>query len=241
MSAEGPRYPRVKGEFATVRKLLKGKSIARFGDGELKILEGVGYTREPVNGHLTAEMRMVVGMPHADCLIAIPTMDPEGPKYQNWRRHEARFCKHFSRDDGQRYYSAFISRPDSAAEALESHEYFALISKLWQGRERVVVVSESHSKLLACAQASAGPGLIHLECPSHGAYAVIDDLERAIVEAKPSVALLSCGPTATCLANRLAHRGVQGLDLGSIGGLLMRWMPPRREKATNRGIACEAH
>lgn len=223
-------YPRVKGEFATVRRLLEGKSIARFGDGELKILEGVGYGREPVNGALTAEMRMVVCVPHDDCLIAIPTMDPAGPKFPNWQRHETRFCKYFTRDDGHVYYSAFVTRPDSAAEQLESREYFDLISKLWAGRERVVVVSEPDSKLLVCAQAMSGPGLVHLECPSHRAYAGIDDLERAIVDAEPSVALLSCGPTATCLANRLTRRGIQGLDLGSIGGLLLRWMPRIKSK-----------
>lgn len=217
-------YPRVKGEFDTVRKLLKGKSIARFGDGELKILEGHGYNREPTNGKLTAELRAVAGMHHPDCLIAIPTMDRAGPKYQSWLRHKERFCKYFNRGDGDRYYSAFITRPDSAADAIESDEYFALISQLWAGRERVVVLSEPTSKLLTCARAMAA-SVVHIECPSHKAHAVIDQLEEAIVAAEPSVALLSCGPTATCLANRLAARGVQGLDLGSIGGMLMRLMP----------------
>jgi hypothetical protein len=225
-------YPRVKGEFATVQRLLEGKSIERFGDGELKILEGVGYSREPVNGALTAEMRMVVAFPHPDCLIAIPTMHPDGPKVANWRRHEERFCKHFTRADGRRYYSAFVTRPDSAAEKLESREYFDLISKLWAGRERVVVVSEPDSKLLTCARTMSGAGFVHIECPSHGAYATIDELEQAIVGAEASVALLSCGPTATCLANRLANRGIQGLDLGSIGGLLLRWMPRAKSKGT---------
>lgn len=217
-------YPRVTGEFDTVRRLLKGSSIARFGDGELKILEGSGYAREVSNGKLTAEMRMIVAMPNDGCIIAIPTMDPAGPKYTNWLRHEARFCKYFSRDDGQRYYSAFITRPDSAADPLESAEYFGLISKLWAARDRVVVLAEPTSKLLTCARAMA-KSVVHIECPHRAAYSVIDDLEQAIVTAKPSVALLSCGPTATCLANRLAGRGIQGLDLGSIGGLLMRWMP----------------
>jgi len=225
MAKADTRYPLVEGEFATVRRLLKGRSIARFGDGELKILEGSGYSREVRNGHLTAEMRMLVGMPSDECIIAIPTMDPAGPKYANWMRHEKRFRHYFRRDDGVRYGSAFITRPDSAADKLESREYFDLISRLWAGRDRVLVMSEAHSKLLACVQAMNGPGVFHVECPSHAAYSVIDDLERAIVMAKPSIALLSCGPTATCLAGRLARRGIQGVDLGSIGGLLLRWMP----------------
>ena len=223
-------YPSVAGEFETVRHLHAGCSIARFGDGELKILEGNGYAREVSNGKLTAELRMLVAMPNKGCLIAIPTMDPAGPKYRNWLRHEARFCKYFERGDGEKYYSAFITRPDSAADTLESVEYFELISKLWAGRERVVVMSEPTSKLLTCVQRMAA-SYVHIECPSKSAYSVIDDLERAIVNAKPSIALLSCGPTATCLANRLAGRGIQGLDLGSIGGLLVRWMPKTEARA----------
>ena len=220
-------YPHVLGEFETVERLLTGKSIARFGDGELKILSGVGYSREPRNGRLTAEMRMLVASPAKDCLIGIPTMNPAGPKYANWQRHEERFCQFFEDGDGHEYVSAFITRPDSAADRLESFEYFSLISKLW-ARERVVVLSEPSSKLLACVKATNGAGAIHVECPSQQAYSVINELEQAIIDAEPDVALLSCGPTATCLANRLAARGIQGLDLGSIGGLLMRWAPSRK-------------
>lgn len=219
-------YPHVLGEFETVERLLKGKSIARFGDGELKILGGAGYSREPRNGRLTAEMRMLVASPAADCMIGIPTMNPAGPKYANWMRHEERFCLFFEAGDGHEYGSAFITRPDSAADRLESDEYCSLISKLW-ARERVLVMSEPSSKLLTCVRA-AKVGAVYLECPSEHAYSVIDDLEQVIVTAKPDVALLSCGPTATCLANRLAARGIQGLDFGSIGGLLARWMPSRK-------------
>jgi len=213
-------YPRVKGEFDTVRRLLKGKSIARFGDGELKILDGVGYTREPRNGQLTAEMRTLVALPDENCLIGIPTMDPAGPKYASWRRHEDRFCRYFNRGDGCRYYSAFITRPDSAADSLESKEYCDLISKLWRGKD-CVVLSEPDSKLLAHARLTSN--VVHIECPTYEAYAQIDRFEEAICDAQPSIALLSAGPTATCLAHRLAKRGVQAIDLGSIGGLLMRW------------------
>lgn len=215
-------YPRVAGEFETVRHLHDGCSIARFGDGELKILEGKGYVREVQNPQLTKEMRRVVADPR--CLIGIPTMDPAGPKYESWLRHLERFRRYVSADDGRSYYSAFITRPDSAADELESAEYVRLLSGLWVGRERVAVLSESVSKLLAFVRATAG-SVVHVECSRYGAYSVIDDLEAGIRRARPSIALLSCGPTATCLANRLAARGIQAIDLGSVGGLLMRWLP----------------
>jgi hypothetical protein len=212
-------YPHVKGEFATVSRLLKGSSIARFGDGELKFLCSAGYRRQPANTALTDEMRALVASPNEGCVIGIPTLDPNGPKYENWRRHEGRFVKFFKRGDGNRYYSAFITRPDSAADNIESPEYVDLLSRLWVGRN-VVVLSELTSKLLACVRETSN--VTHIECPRYEAYAMVNDFERAIVAAKPDVALLSCGPTATCLANRLAGRGVQAIDIGSIGGMLLR-------------------
>jgi hypothetical protein len=211
------------GEFETVRLLLQGRSIARFGDGELKILEGRGYVREAVNGPLSEEMRGIVRKPHRNCIVAIPTMNPAGPKFEGWQRHVERFCRYVSHDDGNGYGSAFITRPDSAADPIESPEYFALLSQLWAGRERVAVMSESKNKLLTCVRAMAA-SVHHVECPRYGAYAYIDDLQRQILNHRPTIALLSCGPTATCLANRLAAKGVQALDLGSIGGMLMRLM-----------------
>jgi hypothetical protein len=220
-------YPRVAGEFDTVRRLLEGRSIARFGDGELKILGGAGYSREPANGKLTREMLNLVREPKEGCLIGIPTMDPAGPKYTNWLRHEERFCRFFRADDGREYVSAFITRPDSAADNLESREYCELIAQLWVGR-RAVVVSESFSKLLTCVRLATET--VHIECPSVGAFGIIKTLESAVVKARPDVALLSCGPTATCLANRLAGRGIQAIDLGSIGGLLARWLPDRKKR-----------
>jgi hypothetical protein len=212
-------YPRVNGEIETVKRLLKGSSIARFGDGELKFLFGNGYRRQPSNRDLTDEIRALVASPNNGCVIGIPTMDPAGPKYENWIRHEQRFTQFFHSGDGRRYYSAFITRPDSAADNIESPEYVDLLSKLWAGRN-VVLLSEVTSKLLKCVRDASN--VMHIECPRYEAYSMIAQFERAIVSAKPDIALLSCGPTATCLANRLAGRGIQAIDIGSIGGMLMR-------------------
>lgn len=219
--SEAPAYPPVAGEFETIRELLTGKSISRFGDGELKVLDGKGYTRQlvPVPA-LTNELRSIAARPHRDCLVAIPTMDPRGTKYQNWQRHKARFCKFFRAELGIKYYSALITRPD-CGEWLETREYYDAVIQLWAHKPRVAVVSEGNSKLLTHVRATNQ--VVHIECPMYDAYAVIDALEHQVLDAKPDIALLSVGVTATCLAHRLCKRGIQALDLGSIGGFLLRW------------------
>lgn len=223
MDADSVRdYPPVVGEFGTITEICRGKSISRYGDGELKAMDRDGrYTRElQPNLQLVEELRDTARNPHENCLIGIPTMDPQGTKYPNWSKHKNRFVKYFHKKTGIPYYSSLITRPD-CGDWLETREYYEHVIKIWAGKSKIAVVSESDSKLLSYIRLTHEP--IHIECPMYGAYAEIDRYEREVVEAKPDIALLSLGVTATCLANRLSKNGIQAVDLGSIGGFLCRW------------------
>lgn len=212
-------YPKVIGEFETCAEIVRaGKSIARFGDGEIKALEKGIYTRELVkNDDLSGELRATLRKPHENCLIGIPTMDPKGSKITNWRKSEGRYLKHFV---GGPYYSAFITRPD-CGDWLETRAYYEAVTAIWAGKNPIAIVAEKVSKLVTCVRETNR--IIHIPCPMYGAYSQIDHLEARVVAAKPAIALLSCGVTATCLANRLSKRGIQAIDIGSIGGFLQRW------------------
>jgi hypothetical protein len=210
-------YPQVVGEFGTIAAVASGMNLARLGDGELKIAHGFGYNREPANRALTDEMRHVLSGAHPNCAVGIPTLDPNGPKYKNWLRHEGRFLSVLAAD--KTYYSAFVSRPDSAPW-VDTAEYGRAVQDLWFGKKAVVVCEEKGSMLEAVRMAALS--VIHIECPSKLAYSLIDELERKVIEAAPEIAILSAGPTATCLANRLAHAGVHAIDLGSAGKFIRR-------------------
>jgi hypothetical protein len=211
-------YPRVVGEFETIKKVLKGYSIARFGDGEFKMAAGKGYRREEANPLIQAELQAILASPKPKCIVGIPSMDPAGAKYESWMRHHARFSGMVS--PKVRYYSAFISRPDSA-QWIFTREYAERFQRVWAGK-RAVVVSEPDNSLLGVVGMAASE-VVHIECPSKGAYLMIDELERKVIEAKADVAILSVGPTATCLANRLSDL-VQTIDAGSCGGFLRKML-----------------
>lgn len=209
-------YPKVIGEFDTVRKILDGFSISRFGDGEFKMADGVGYRREEANPQIASELKLILSEPKPQCLVGIPTMDQRGAKYESWVRHYDRFAGMVS--DSVQYYSAFISRPDSAPWIMV-REYAELLQKAWAGR-KAVVVCEPDNSMLGVVQGSARE-VSHIACPSNGAYALIDQFRKEILRAKPDVAILCVGPTATCLAHRLSHR-VQTIDIGSAGGFIRK-------------------
>ena len=85
------KYPSVIGEFETMQQVAAGKSLARFGDGELKLIFGSSYVREQGNLQLATELFEVLNTRTPNCLIGIPTMDPAGPKIGNWLKHQKRF------------------------------------------------------------------------------------------------------------------------------------------------------
>jgi hypothetical protein len=212
-------YPEVHGEFETLKKIRKGFSIARFGDGEIGVSTGNGYTREPKNGKLSAELKNILHTFTDKLLIGIPTMDPKGCKYKNWSRHIDRYSKLIP--PGREYYSALISRPD-CGPWLRTIEYAQAVQSIWLGKSVTFVGSEiGRNKMQVIIEKTEE--VTPIECLWYNAYSEIDDLEKKVLDAGNDLAILSCGVTATCLAGRLAPH-VQAVDIGSIGGFLAKML-----------------
>lgn len=215
-------YPPVKGEMETLRKIRKGFSIARFGDGEVGVSEGCGYTREDKNALLSMELREVLDRPLPNLIIGIPTMDPKGTKIKNWIRHCTRYAKTFPKN--RQYWSAFISRPD-CGEWMLNRDYALEVQKIWLGRGKVTLICSEgdRNKLYQVIKTTNEVDLI--ECPWRGAYKVINELEQAALDAGNDLVILSHGVSATVLAYRLAKtKQVQAVDIGSIGGFLAKML-----------------
>ena len=210
-------WPDVQEEFLTLAKVAEGYSIARFGDGEGKIMRGMAYVREPVQPELAQMLRTIISAPHDRCLIGIPTMNPQGPKYEGWQKRLPLFLADLS--PTVQYYSAFITRPDSAPW-IETLTYARQLESCWAGR-KVAIVCEPWSKLLSVVKITARK-VVHIPCPSHNAFAHLAGYEQLILKSHAEIALLSHGVSATVLAHRLASQGMWALDLGSIGGMLTR-------------------
>lgn len=213
-------YPEVYGELETIKKINKGFSIARWGDGEFGVSRGKGYTREPQNGALTSELRRVMGdVANEQCLIGIPTMDPKGTKYKNWERHILSYPPMIA--EGRKYYSSLITRPDCGAWML-SREYAQRIQSIWLDKTVTFISSEKGRNKMAKA-IEFTQKIDFIECLWEGAYSQIDDLEKAALDSGNELIILSHGVSATCLAARLSKH-VQAVDLGSIGGFLTKML-----------------
>lgn len=215
-------YPAVKGEDETLDLVLQGRSIARYGDGEFKIAAGGGCVSQVPDRRLSEELREILHSTKDECLVGVPTMDRRSPKYGNWEKYEKIYPRLMR--PGKTYYSAFITRPDSAPW-IDRPDFFDKVESLWAGKHVTMVYGSARS-LTENLEPMRSANVTVIPCDRRDAYAQIDVLEKQILLSKPHVVLLMCGPTATCLAHRLAGKK-HAVDLGHIG---MFWRTYANEK-----------
>lgn len=209
------KYPDVVDEWETMAAVVAGKSIARFGDGEFRLAmggrENVSQTNHPT---LRQELLHILQTPQEFCLVAIPRMDPEGAKWWYWQKYIESYPRVLS--DRVKYYSAFISRPDSAKH-IDVPTYYDLVERLWLGREVVLVRGTERSLVESKGPMQLAARTHTIFCPKRDAYADIDRVESEVLSLGVNRVLISAGAMATALAYRLARKGLHAIDIGHIG------------------------
>lgn len=204
-------YPRVLGELETLRLVAAGKSIARYGDGELKMCDGAGIKSQEHHPHLQARLREIL-QDSGDCLVGIPNLDAISEKSARWQRFSWYARLLFDRP----YVSSFITRPDSAPDMVCA-EYWALSESLWLGRD-VTLVRGSGKSLTAEDLLGAGR-VTEIIAPRQHAYAESRRILKQI--GHPDRVILCLGPTATVMAVDLCAKGIHAIDWGH-GGMFYR-------------------
>lgn len=216
------KFPVVLSELNTIKYALRGSSIARFGDGEFRLAAGPPAKKCKTQEHhprLQQELQRMLRGP-TKALVCLPRIDPKLPTYErHWKVFEGnQWCDMIGRG---LYGSSFISRPDSVPDIdVQNQGYWSLVRQLWDGRDVTLVICKPDAN---GKSASLTPDLLPrarsvrvVWGPEHHAYVQIDRIDHDI-GTPDGVVLLCLGATATCLAERLAQRGVHALDLGHIG------------------------
>lgn len=211
------KYPRVMSERDTLEAAFNGMSLARYGDGELKIARGADAKSQRYDPVLANRLRAILAAPSSMCLACIPNAEAATPKAEFW--HGYREAKYTRMYVGPRPYgSSFITRPDSAPW-IDKPEYWQRVIDLWRG-QRVVLVRGS-SKSLCAADLTAAEDVDEIIASRQHAFADYASLMRRLATERRRI-LLCLGATATVLAFDLAQLGGQAIDLGHVGMFLRK-------------------
>ena len=222
-------YPKVLSEDATLDLLLSGHSIARYGDGEFRLMVGRDRPGQPYDETLARRLReiltegkgLLVGIPN----LVGPALPPTKAAF--WQKYrEFWVTKHLA--PMRQYVSSFITRPDSAPW-INRPDYWAKVRQLWAGKDVTLVRGDGAKSLMAHRMPEA-KSVREVIGPRIGAWAARKRLMDEIGTPDHPV-ILCLGLAATAMAADLCAKGVHAMDLGHIGMFLKgvraddRWHP----------------
>ena len=172
-------------ELATLTEATQGTSIARFGHGELAIMNGMDANKQKYNPRLAEELRSIFRS--SPCLVCVP--HTHGKRAWEWKTFLSEFGKEIC--PNKWYGSAFMSREDEVTWP-EGYKEFA-------------------GNFLSGAQCVSPEG--------ENDYARVDELYTKALSIEGPI-FISCGPTGTVLADRLARAGKWAVDIGNMRAFL---------------------
>jgi len=190
----------VLSEIATMTEVAQGTSLARFGHGELLIMAGEDAAYQKFDGQLSFELEQILN--DSPCLQAIPPDRYQPPEWKGFLDKYQRLI------EADRWYgSSFVSRHDWAPWTEEYRKVFYGLL------ERDVLEVAPYRQQHTC---SLFTSIDVIDCPEENAFEKIDIIETEIEDTvKNRLVILSCGPTATVLADRLTRKSIWAVDLGS--------------------------
>jgi len=210
-------YPQVLGECETLRLVVSGRSLSRYGDGELKMAShDAGIKSQMSDGKLSQRMREIL-LSSGECLVGIPNIRSDTPKADHWGKF-MRYGRmlHPSRE----YVSSFVTRPDSAPW-INTPAYWNLLESLWKGQDITLVRGSGKSFTAERLMEWGARSVTEILAPRQHAWSEYDGLMKRI--GTPARALLCVGPTATVMAVDLCAKGVHAIDCGHVGMFMKKF------------------
>lgn len=202
------------------------KSICRFGDGELNLINMKSIPFQKASPALSARLKEVLSSKNPNILIGIPATIYQSK--ENIYNH----AKNFMRDFGKEFDITIREHTDSINQPLYPSEislayahyikydfanYFKNLSSIWRNRDVTIICGKTifdkiEHNIFDCAKS-----LDYQYAPSQNAFEEYNEiLKQAMNIDKKRLVIVILGPTATVLAYDLALQGYQALDMGHI-------------------------
>ena len=209
----------------TLDELEKGKSMSRFGDGEMEIILGndIGFQkRDLVLGKRLAEIllaepddRILLCVP--DALVTLNNLTDTSIEHwvQNMTQHHDDWMKYLKTDyaygntNVTRCYMRYLDKKNSI-------NWFKRLQNLWTG-ENVVLVEGFETRVgIGNDMLDNAKSIKRILCPSENAFDKYNDIKEYIINniSKDDLILIALGPTATLLSWDLVKNGYRTLDIG---------------------------
>ena len=209
----------------TLSELEKGKSMARFGDGEMELIKGNSIGFQKANERLAKRLTQVLLSNHDEnCMICVPDAlvnfdNITDQSLDHWVRN---MFVHYS--DWQQYLSTeqiygttnvtrCYMRYKDKSNCLD---WFQRLKKTWSDSKVILVEGEKSRIGIGNDMLDNASSVVRVLCPAENAFDKYDEIFNYVLSIadQHDIVLLALGPTATILAYDLSHKGIRALDIG---------------------------
>lgn len=224
-------------EYKTIKVLLTGKSLSRFGDGEIKLVRGRNQKSQPGSPKIAKELGDILKAPHKDLLVGIPRIYD---KLDVIPKEKQKFWKRYTGDDVTKYFnditygSAFISRPDAVPQ-IQTQKYWDLVTSLFENKNIYCIHGEGREVFLPLFKKANN--IKYIAGPTKEAWNSAKSFLNMEIE-PDSIIYISLGPTATYLASEFTKMGFQAIDGGRMGGAYKAFLNNDMQKYIDGKIIC---
>ena len=217
----------VMGIVETIDYILEHRcNVARFGDGEMDVIQGhVNLPYQDYSDALAENLKTIISsQSDASMLVCLSDVFADIDRYND-------FCKDFWKPHLQAYERAyielckadfygntFISRPymDLADKSM-SKVYFAKLKSLWEGRDILIVEGVYSRSGVGNDLFDNARSVQRIICPSKNSYEKLAEIEDLILKhGRDKLVLVMLGPAAKAISWHMKDKGIWTVDIGHI-------------------------
>lgn len=221
--------PNVMTSEETVEYILKNNcSVARFGDGEIKLASGKNILFQETDDYIEKRLIEVLHSDKENVLVCLPAVFNDkqlsilaDSHVSYWKKHLARYRSKWYKPliHGKTYGNAFISRHYMNLKEKKTGcgEYFELVKKIWENKDIIIVEGEKSRLGMGNDLFENAKSVRRILGPSAQCFRKYDKLLKKVKSYdKDALYILALGPAATVMAYDLAAEGFTAIDMGNI-------------------------
>lgn len=216
--------PKIKNINQTIDLILKGNSIARFGDGEFRLINGFSIPFQKYSQDLQKRLKQIFQEKSKKILIGLPETFSSLNQFTFlekifWRKYMAKNRNSIYKliDLNKNYVSAFFSRPYLRYKNKKNIvQIFTKIKKIWN-KKNILIIEGNGTRI------GVGNNLLdnalsikRILCPDINAFDKYNQILKTAVNYKTQLILIALGPTAKILTYDLYKNGRQVVDIGHL-------------------------
>ena len=224
------KIPKINSIDETLDKILRNKySLARFGDGEISIINGSRIHFQNSSENLAQRLKEIISSDDSNLLIGLPDCFGSLDCYVSfvadfWRKwmSKKREMTYSLLDLNRLYDNAFFTRAYMPFNKTDENykacgNYFNKVKQIYSGRDVIICEGRGTRFGLFNDLLNNSNSISRILCPERNAFDKYDDILKSFDDiSKDKLVLIALGPTATVLAYDLSKLGYQAIDIGHL-------------------------